>query len=145
MKAPPVRTQTWRAALADHIDRCRAAPFVWGKHDCALFAAGAVKAMTGTDLARGLRGKYRSAGSAAVLIKKHGFGSLGDLVASRLPEVAPAFAMRGDLAIIRDDDGLAALAVVLGAEVAAARDIGLSFVSRDRVERAFHVPFGGSA
>ena len=136
------RKSQWRPALAAYIDECRSTPFAWGSHDCALFAAGAVEAMTGADLARGLRGKYRDARSATRVIKKAGFGSLGDLVAARLPEVAPGLADRGDLAIIRDDDGMAALAVVVGAEVVAAREIGVSFVSRARVERAFHVPFG---
>lgn len=139
----PIRTRDWRPALAAWIDDCRSVPFVFGRHDCALFAAGAVEAMTGVDIAADLRGRYQDARGAARAIKKAGSSSLGDLTASRLPEVSPLKALPGDLAIIRDNDGAAALSVVLGAEVAAARDIGLSFVSRSRIERAFHVPFEG--
>jgi hypothetical protein len=40
-------------------------PFAWGKNDCATFACDAVLAMTGTDLAEPLRGKYDSALLAA--------------------------------------------------------------------------------
>ena len=44
-----MRTPYWRSALAAYIAETMRKPFAWGLHDCALFAAGAVEAMTGND------------------------------------------------------------------------------------------------
>ena len=59
------RRPDWNAALRGYIDGCRAKPFVWGRFDCALFAADAVRAMTGANIAADLRGRYTSARTAA--------------------------------------------------------------------------------
>lgn len=47
-------------SLQSYIARTRAARFVWGENDCALWAAGAVKACVGVDPAADLRGQYAS-------------------------------------------------------------------------------------
>ncbi len=44
------------------------APFVWGANDCALFAADAIEAMTGVDIASDFRGRYHDEASAQALI-----------------------------------------------------------------------------
>lgn len=98
------RLDDWRARLAAEMDRQRRAPFRWGSHDCALgFASGIVEAITGADLARGYRGKYRTPAAAAQIIADSGADSLGDFVAQRLPEIHPAFAQVGDLGVIEAD------------------------------------------
>ena len=38
--------------LETFLQKCQGKPFIWGKHDCVIFAADAVKAMTGHDLAK---------------------------------------------------------------------------------------------
>lgn len=50
------RLPDWRLHLDALISERMSQPFVWGVNDCALFAADAVKAITGVDLADGLRG-----------------------------------------------------------------------------------------
>ena len=47
-------------------------PFEWGKHDCCLFAANVVKAMTGEDPMVEFRGKYTDQESAIAALKKYG-------------------------------------------------------------------------
>jgi len=46
-------------------------PFSWGSNDCALFAADAVQAVTGTDLAQAIRG-YRGPRQALRVLADHG-------------------------------------------------------------------------
>jgi hypothetical protein len=41
------RTPDWKPKLHKYLDSALNTPFVWGKHDCALFAAKAVDAMRG--------------------------------------------------------------------------------------------------
>jgi len=54
----------WPTLLHKFLAERMNTPFVWGKHDCCLFACDAVLAMTGEDLAGDFRGKYDSALSA---------------------------------------------------------------------------------
>lgn len=99
-----IRRDDWRARLAAEMDRQRREPFKWGSHDCALgFASGIVEAITGADLARGFRGKYRTPQEAAKILSEHDAATLGDLVSQFLPEVHPAFARVGDIGVIEAD------------------------------------------
>lgn len=59
------RCEDWHARLAAYVFDAGRTPFAYGSHDCALFAAGAVEAMTGTDLAAGWRGIYRTLAGAS--------------------------------------------------------------------------------
>ena len=95
------RLDDWRARLAAEMDRQRRHPFRWGEHDCAIgFAAEIVRAITGADLARGYRGKYRTPAQAAEILAAAGAETLGDFVAGLLPEIHPAFAQVGDIGVI---------------------------------------------
>ena len=71
-------------------------PFAWGKHDCALFAADGVKAITGVDLAEEWRGKYRSLRGAMGVIERNG-GTLWGFADDRLERIPVALAQRGDV------------------------------------------------
>lgn len=101
---PLRRLDDWRARLSAEMDRQRREPFAWGSQDCVLgFGSGIVQALTGVDLARGFRGKYRTPAGAAKILADSGAASLGDFVAGFLPEIAPAFANVGDLGVIPAD------------------------------------------
>lgn len=54
------RFADWPQRLAQFFLERRAQPFRWGKNDCGLFAADAVLAITGVDLAADLRQTYRT-------------------------------------------------------------------------------------
>ena len=87
-----------------------AAPFVWGANDCALFAADAVKAQTGTDPAESLRGTYSTQVGAARVIKRD--GGLQNIAAKALgePLAGPLLAQAGDVGIV-EQNGADVLAV----------------------------------
>lgn len=112
-----------------------ARPFRPGRHDCALFAAGWVKQVTGRDLARGWRSTYRSLQRGQQLLEKAGFADHVALAAAHLPEIAPAFAQVGDLAVLETQ----ASGIVVGEMIYCLRPEGLGLVPRSAMRRAFAV------
>jgi hypothetical protein len=110
-------------------------PFRPGRHDCALFAAGWVKIVTGHDLARGWRSKYRSLSKGQHMLKDAGFADHVALAATHLPEIAPAFAQVGDLAVLETQ----AFGLVAGEMIYCLRPEGLGLVPRGQMRRGFAV------
>ncbi len=143
---PPIapRRPDWRprlsALVADRLQR----RFEWGVHDCALFAADAILAITGTDPARDWRGRYTSARGARKLLRARGFADKAALLSALLPEVPPARAAVGDIALLGDDETLP-VAVIVGPLLAAPGPDGLRFGMRGMMVRAFHLPFAGES
>jgi hypothetical protein len=88
-------------------------PFVWGENDCCLFAANAVLALTGNDLAAEFRGKYSTELGAARALKKHGYSSIEMLLNAKLGEsIAPLSAKNGDVALVENHLGQLAAGIV---------------------------------
>jgi hypothetical protein len=137
----PPRRAGWRAGLAQYLARVAAVPFRPGVQDCALFAAGAVEAMTGADPAAPWRGGYRSLAAGKRALAKAGFADHVAFVAAHFEEIAPARAGVGDLALLPAGRGdrLAALGVVQGAGVYVLRPGGLAVVDRLEICRAWGV------
>jgi hypothetical protein len=91
------------AYLADHAD----AVFKYGTCDCALFAAGAVIAMTDADPAAAFRGRYRSHAGSVRALRRFGAGTLeATMDAVLTPLAAPAFALRGDVVMAEGSLGI---------------------------------------
>lgn len=133
------RRPDWRARLQVEIEAHRREAFSWGARDCALgLAAGVVEAMTGTDLRDGWRGKYRTAAGALRALRAAGYDGLGDAAAGVLPEVHPAFARDGDLALIEEGE-IGALAVFNGGTLIVLTLDGLGVRERSAATRAFKV------
>lgn len=135
------RRSDWPKRLIAAVEAARGRRFAWGQHDCALFAATCVEAMTGLDLAAGLRGAYGNA-RAAVAALDAMFGvktlaELGDLLFG--PPIDPALAQRGDVALVDVSEIGEAAGVVLGRFVAAPGPLGVVNVPRDRATRAWRV------
>lgn len=135
----PSRLPDWRQRLQSYVVSSMRNRFRPGEHDCALFAAGAVGAMTGVDPAASWRGAYRTLADGEVMLKGLGYADHTEAVAAILEEIAPAFARVGDLASVPADDGFAALGVVQGAGVYVLRPSGMAVVDRMTIERAFRV------
>lgn len=135
------RLPDWRARLAAYMALVVREPFRPGTHDCALFAAGAVKVMTGTDLAAPWRGKYRALGAGRAMLRAQGFDDHLALAASMLPEVAPSMARVGDVAVVKSDSegDAGALGVIQGASIYVLTPSGLALASRLHVIKAFAV------
>lgn len=131
------RYPDWEVRLVDYLGQIARSPFAYGRNDCALFTAGAIRAMTGEDLARGYRG-YRSLKAGHKLLRERGFDDHVALAASLLTEVPPSFAARGDVAVVDGDDG-PALGVVQGEAVYVLRPSGLGLILITKALRAFRV------
>lgn len=132
------RRKDWRPRLAAYLGEVARLRFRPGEHDCALFAAGAVEAMTGTDLAAGWRRTYRTLEDGLALLAQEGHGDHVALAAAHLEEVAPIRAQVGDVAAVREGAALA-LGIVQGPSIYVLRPSGLGLVPLTDAERAFRV------
>jgi hypothetical protein len=102
-----MRKHNWDEALSCYLAQCKDTAFAWGKHDCCLFAANAVIAMTGTDFAAPFRGKYSTALGSIRALKIYGSGDLLSTLTSILGEPIPILlAKRGDIALVEIDGQL---------------------------------------
>lgn len=80
------RLNDWPTQLANFLLEKQKQPFEWGSNDCCLFAADAILAMGGRDVAKDVRGRYKTAIGAHRIMKKLGAGSLVELLTQRLGE-----------------------------------------------------------
>lgn len=137
-----VRHQKWYSNLVTYIDRVQASPFAYSQFDCAVFAAGAVEAMTGVSLHAEHLGKYKTIAGGLKILKKMGFDNHVEYTASLLPEIHPSMAQLGDIAVIETGDGGYGLGIVQGSRVYVTQPgtKGLGVVDLLRASRAFRVP-----
>jgi hypothetical protein len=92
----------WEDRLRTYLDRVNDEPFKWGRHDCALFAADCIRAMTGEDPGEAFRGHYDSKTGAAEALRGFGAGTLLQTVTAWLGDpVSIHLAKRGDI-VMRD-------------------------------------------
>ena len=113
-----MRRIDWEQRLHDYLSGCEDAEFAWGTLDCALFAAGAVEAMTGDDPAAAYRGHYTTAIGSARALTRFGEGTLEATIDALFAERAASFAIRGDLVMVAGMVGICigADAVFIGEE-----------------------------
>lgn len=97
-------------ALLAEIARRDPLPFDWGGNDCVRYVAACVLAQSGLDPLAGL--DWADEASARALLAT--LGGMEAAVDSRLRRIAPAFAMRGDVAGVADPDLGLALMIVEG-------------------------------
>ncbi|MFN4191809.1 MAG: DUF6950 family protein [Tabrizicola sp.] len=138
MKVHP-RLPDWRSRLNDYLGEVAPADFRYGSNDCALFAAGAVRAMTGHDPAAAFRGVYSTLEGGLKRVRKAGFADHVAVVRTLFAEVPAAFAQVGDIAVL-DSKGEPVLGVVVGEVVACLSPRGLGHVHRKHVTTAWRVP-----
>lgn len=111
------RLPDWRLRLDSVLTERVSQPFAWGSQDCCLFAADCVLAMTGADLAEGLRGHQNARQAVRAL---RGSGGMFKLVCTRLGDsVAARKASAGDV-ILSQCGKRYGLAVHIGNGVAVA-------------------------
>lgn len=130
------RFYDWPRRLEAQILASRNAKFEWGKSDCAMFAADAILAMTGVDLAADFRGKYSDEAGARGL-----FESAIAHASQVLPAIDLGFARRGDLVLTRNGSADPGLGIVGldGRSALCASDRGFIHVPRVRWIRAWKV------
>lgn len=112
-----MRLEGWEDRLASIIDERRSRPFVWGEHDCTLFAANVALALTGVDYAAAYRGKYNCAFGSARVLQELGDGTLRGSVGLALgPEIPIRLAGRGDVVLWTQEELGDTLGVCIGAQ-----------------------------
>lgn len=133
------RLPDWRSRLSETIEASRRTPFVWGKSDCAIFAADAIRAITGEDIAAGYRGTYSDAKGALRALSKACYTDLADMAVAHLPEIPPIMAQAGDIVALQAPETGWTLGVVIGERVIGRDLAGLVTIDRAAAERAFRV------
>lgn len=104
----------WHNRLIAVIRAAEKRPFLWGEHDCCLFAADCAEAMTGDNFANGWRGTYDSETGAKKALLRGG-GSLENVLAKYLDEVPVKMAQRGDIAVVENSGTRCAGVIYAGA------------------------------
>lgn len=136
------RFPDWPERLAAAVEARTERPFAWGEHDCFLFAADVVLAVTGQDPAAAWRGRYASEEEAEALIASLG-GREAALVAAMAqfgaPEIRPTFAQRGDLVLVTIGNDIACGVILDGDRVVAPGAERLLALPRRLVLRAWAV------
>jgi hypothetical protein len=126
------RVQDWPEQLAAWVEEVRARPFEWGAWDCARAANDAVRRLTGLDML----GDLAWDGARGALRQLQNEGGMVIALTARLGEpIAPAFAQRGDVVLLRADLGrevdggpVPAIGVCIGDRAVAPMANGLGFV-----------------
>jgi len=110
-----IRQETWLADLMQEIESVRDNPFVWGEHDCCLFAARCVEVMTGENPMPEFIGKYKSQAQAFRALKEIGEGTLLKTLKKKFGKpIHPAHAKRGDIMFKVFEEGGPAIGINLG-------------------------------
>lgn len=127
------RWSDWNARLTDYLLAAGRQQIEPGRFDCMLFAAGAVRVMTGTDLAADYRGRYSTLKGGLRVLKRLGYADHVALIDALLGDRVGWMALRsGDVAAVPGDDGTPAIGVVTGDLIRClAADGGLATVSLD--------------
>ena len=132
-----MRVLDWRVRLDACIAAASGRRFRYGGHDCCLFAADVVLALTGRDPAAELRGYGGRRQALEILKREGGFVPM----VSRLMGAEPipgALASRGDV-VFGHPIGEGALGVCLGRTVAFPAASGLAFAPRLVIDCAWRV------
>lgn len=138
MSAPHLaRLPDWQARFAALCDARRSTPFAWGSHDCCLWAADCVQAITGHDFAAPYRGRYDDAKGAAELLVRD--GGVGAIASAALGAPVPvSLATVGDVVLVQQE-GRKALAVCNGSAALATGPHGLVSIGMDAALAAWKV------
>lgn len=121
--------------LTQYLADVRAKRFRPGSHDCGMYVAGWVKVATGVDHGKRWRGRYRSMKRLAEIMAEDGFASHVDYIASLFPEIPPAMAQVGDLAVCEGN----AMGIFASDRVFVLRPDELGHLSRLKAVRAFQI------
>lgn len=134
------RLPDWQTRLGALVSQRLPQPFAWGSNDCILFAADAVLACTGVDLAADMRGRYATEADALALLAQHG-GPVA-LAVARLGRVVPVdLAQPGDIGVASIAHQHR-LAVCGGGHFLAPGPAGLVSIPHAQVLRAWRITQG---
>lgn len=108
------RKENWQEYLNKAVEAAAVRPFSWGEHDCCIFSASCVEAMTGIDHMSNFHGLYNDEESAKNALKTIGAKTLYRTLQKIFGKsIHPALAHRGDV-VYRRDSGIPAVGICLG-------------------------------
>lgn len=92
----------WGSRFSDEMDRQRRMPFVWGQHDCLIgLVGGTAEALTGENPVAQYAGRYNSELSAWRELRRDGWASVHEFLASMFPVEENLLAARvGDIGML---------------------------------------------
>ena len=139
------RFSNWPETLLAEVKAARGRPFKYGSHDCLMWQAAVIRAMTGVDLARGMRG-YRTREGAAAVLREKGEGTVTKTLDAIMKKhgcarIPASMCGRGDavVALIKTDGGKERVGgICLGAVAAFASD-GIIYISMADVIRGWKI------
>jgi hypothetical protein len=138
------RLSDWPLRLEAFVQQRAHQPFAWGVQDCALFAADAVQALTGVDVAPPALRRHRSARAALRSLRAHG-GLHGIAQAALGTPIPPVLATVGDVLLVNSNNlafvhpGRPMLALCNGGTALATGQRGLVSVSLHSAVHAWRV------
>jgi hypothetical protein len=141
------RRDDWERRLDDVFVAALTKPFVWGEHDCAMFVADCVYAMTDVDCALPhFRGRYYTEIGAARRTREYCGGHI-EKMAEKIardegwPDIPVSTAGRGDVLLVNYELGQSLAIVSLNGKhaLAPSRDGGLISVPRLNAVRAWRI------
>jgi hypothetical protein len=114
-----MRLDGWEKEFNAFIESRVNAPFVWGVHDCCLFANDSVFTLTGLDCAVFFRGRYDDAESAYKRMKEYSGGSVPECMEKfaevyGFEEIGINYAGRGDVALCHVETHIGGILPTLG-------------------------------
>lgn len=119
------RLPDWEDRLGALIAERRDVSFGWGTHDCALWGADIVEALTGVDHGAPFRGKYDDAEGAARALRDFGQGTIVRTFDAVLKRCPLALLQRGDIAMIGSGIKGVSVGGVIGGDALFIGDLGL--------------------
>lgn len=109
--------------------------FEWGAHDCALFAAGWIKAATGIDMLANYPSWTSEQEAAEVIALSGGLSAVMD---RQFHRIEPAMAKDGDVALRKDiRTGQSGLCIFSGSHIVTTGENRLMFIDRSEAECAW--------
>jgi hypothetical protein len=140
------RLDTWQTRLNQYLLDNAKSDFSYGQFDCGIFAAGAIEALSGIDVAVDLRNKYSSRREAFRAIKElcgtATVEGIADYLAKKydIPECPVLMAQRGDPVLIGSGvTSRLAIISMSGSEILATTNSGLMRYRLDQASRAWHI------
>ena len=131
-----MRLIDWQSRLATVMREAQARPFAWGTHDCVIFAADCVQAVTGRDPIADVRTSWADERQALRLLAAG--GGISNLIRGRIGVElkVPALAQPGDIGVCIQE-GREALCVCGGVNWHMPAKEGLATLDREQVTRAW--------
>ncbi|MBD2812191.1 hypothetical protein ID853_15165 [Xenorhabdus sp. Vera] len=99
-----MRHRQWTTRLPDTLRAAMSRPFLWGEHDCCLFAADCVQAVCDFDPGETVRGRYNTR-LGAVRVLKSEFGTLTQALDRLFDAIPVTVAGRGDIVMFQAEEG----------------------------------------